>query len=92
MGQGVREAERKVPGGKLVQMSIGDDGAVRLTGDFFLHPEEALAGLESFLSSLHGKDHAATAAAIKTYAERSGMMMIGVRPVDLAELLAEVRK
>ena len=86
MGPRVIRAERKVPGGKLVQMAAGSDGAIQLTGDFFLYPEDGLAGLEAFLSSL-----SAAAGPIREYMERSGMRMLGLRPEDLADLLAEVR-
>ena len=85
----MRRAERKVPGGKLVQMTCVD-GAVRLTGDFFLHPEDALPDLESFLSTLAG-DRDAMARAIGEHIERSGIRLIGLRPEDLVDLLAEVR-
>ena len=87
MGEGVRKAERKVPGGKLVQMTAGG-GEVRLTGDFFLHPEDSLPGLEAFLASLPSDD---AASAIAAYAERNGIRMIGLGPEDIAALLAEVR-
>ena len=89
MGPGIRRAERKVPGGKLVQMAVGGDGAVRLTGDFFLHPEDELANLEAFLSSLLGAEPNVAAEFIREYAERSGVKMIGLRPEDLADLLSE---
>lgn len=62
MGPRIIRAERKVPGGKLVQMADGSDGAIQLTGDFFLDPEEGLAGLEAFLSSLSGEERGPAAA------------------------------
>lgn len=91
MGPRVIRAERKVPGGKLVQMAAGSDGAIQLTGDFFLYPEDGLAGLEAFLSSLSDEEQDAAAGPIREYMERSGMRMLGLRPEDLADLLAEVR-
>jgi len=38
--------ERKVAGGKFLRMTADPSGAVRLTGDFFLHPEEGIDELE----------------------------------------------
>ncbi|KQM12500.1 hypothetical protein AOA80_02155 [Methanomassiliicoccales archaeon RumEn M1] len=91
MGPRIRRAERKVPGGKLVQMTVDHDGAIRLTGDFFLHPEDELADLESFLSSLPRAGRDETVTLVREYVQSSGVTMIGLRPEDLADLLAEVR-
>ena len=47
------KAEEKIPGGKLVCVEVtasgGNVGSLRITGDFFLHPEDAIARLESAL-------------------------------------------
>ena len=45
-------AEEKVPGGKLVRMTIAPGGQVEITGDFFAHPEEGIALIEAALGSL----------------------------------------
>ena len=92
MGEGVRKAERKVSGGKLVQIKVESCGVVTLTGDFFLHPEERLPDLESFLSSLPLSDNDRTSSAVAAFAERNGIVMIGLRPDDIAALLNEVRQ
>lgn len=43
----------KVPGGKLVKVEVEHDwksvARARITGDFFVHPEEALESLEESL-------------------------------------------
>jgi lipoate---protein ligase len=44
----------KVPGGKLLRVSVDHEGsrivAVKFTGDFFVHPEEAVERLEGRLA------------------------------------------
>jgi len=46
---------KKIPGGKLLRISIEAEQAIRrvaITGDFFLHPEEALPVVENSLINL----------------------------------------
>jgi lipoate---protein ligase len=50
----------KVPGGKLLRVSVDHEGEVlakvSLNGDFFIHPEEALEDLERRLSGAKLQD------------------------------------
>ncbi len=51
---GFLSADYKVKGGKLlrVRLRVGEDACIaeiRITGDFFMHPEEALEALEQAL-------------------------------------------
>jgi hypothetical protein len=50
----MRTAEEKVPGGKLVRVTVRPGGRIEITGDFFLHPEESIALIEDALSRLNG--------------------------------------
>lgn len=52
----MRTAEEKVPGGKLVRVSVTADGHVEITGDFFAHPEETVTLIEEALSQLKGNE------------------------------------
>jgi len=45
--------EEKVPGGKLVNVSVSKSG-VTVSGDFFIFPEEAVFQLEQALNGLNG--------------------------------------
>jgi hypothetical protein len=49
----LRSADYKAPGGKLVRVQLkeeqGEIRSVRITGDFFLIPEESLGKLEKML-------------------------------------------
>lgn len=50
------EIIHKIPGGKLVRLSLEYDTAVlnhaRICGDFFIHPEETIIEMENALLSL----------------------------------------
>lgn len=81
-------AVRKVPGGKMVKAQVvyGETLAeVTLTGDFFLHPEEALEEVES---SLAGKPADAELDDIEGTVEEVldglGAEFVGVEPSDVA--------
>jgi lipoate-protein ligase A len=85
--------ERKVPGGKLLRMRVVEDGTVRLTGDFFLHPEECIGALEEALSRLpSGMSEEEAAEAVAQWMEERGVQAVGFRPADLAALLGEARR
>ncbi|MCJ7551148.1 MAG: hypothetical protein MUQ30_15850 [Anaerolineae bacterium] len=53
-------ADYKVPGGKLLRVTLELDectdpakiASINLNGDFFMHPEEAIEGLESCLANV----------------------------------------
>ena len=44
------KAEHKVPGGKLIKVTVSSKNniieEIKITGDFFLHPEESIEELE----------------------------------------------
>lgn len=52
--------ERKIPNGKFVrvdvQISDGKMSAIKITGDFFMHPEDALVEIEKRMVGLHKND------------------------------------
>jgi lipoate---protein ligase len=52
----MRTAEEKVPGGKLVRVSVPRHGLVKISGDFFLHPEEGIMLIEEALCQLDGTE------------------------------------
>ena len=51
----MRSCEEKVPGGKLVNVSVGRD-TVMISGDFFIFPEEGVFQLEKTLHGLKGDE------------------------------------
>jgi len=76
-----------VAGGKLVRAEVEVEGGlltdVKLTGDFFLYPEDAIFELESALKGLDvGADFASVVEARLTQA---GAQLLGASPRDVAE-------
>lgn len=73
--------EFKVPGGKLVvvDLSVADGRLtnVRVSGDFFLEPDEALAAIDAALTDLPVESDAKTIAATVTAALPEGTTMLG---------------
>jgi hypothetical protein len=87
-------SKRKVKGGKLVRVRLIHDGvairSVRITGDFLLHPEEALVDIEVGLCGipLDGGRDSFLEVVNKIAAER-GAQFIGFSTEDIADLLEE---
>ncbi|OIO65957.1 hypothetical protein AUJ68_01640 [Candidatus Woesearchaeota archaeon CG1_02_57_44] len=87
---------RKVPGGKLLTVTI-EQGRAIITGDFFLHPEEKLPLLEDALSTIlvdaHDKGHSAISsdavapirASLARIAQEENITMVGITPEAIAE-------
>ena len=76
--------EYKVPGGKLVVVDVESDGeritAFRLSGDFFLEPDDALEQIDA---AVLGQPATATAAEIGTAIREGlpeGVTMLGLTP------------
>ncbi len=87
-------AEAKVKGGKLVRVKLAHDGErieeIRITGDFFVHPEEGLESIEKAIVGLtvaETKEQIQTAIEGTVAAER--LLLIGFTPSDLASLVEE---
>lgn len=89
----IYQAQKKVTGGKFVRIKLIANEYItdlQITGDFFLHPEEAIGLIEQNLRNLHiqtsneeieERIHAALA--------KSKANLIGVSPTDIAELIKE---
>lgn len=54
----MRTTEEKVPGGKLVRVTVKPDGHIGISGDFFMHPEEGITLIEDALGRLDGTEPA----------------------------------
>ena len=81
--------EEKVPNGKLVCVSVetqnGQVTEVKITGDFFLHPEETIEKIEHSLEGVPVDiDEAEAASRIGTALE--GAQLIGATAEDLARI------
>jgi hypothetical protein len=50
------ELEEKVPGGKLVRLTLDGGRKFILSGDFFIYPEEGISVIEETLSNLRDSE------------------------------------
>lgn len=88
-------ASLKIAGGTLVKAEVtvarGSIASVRLTGDFFLYPEETLSLIESSLEKqkLEEMELAATVAFVIL---SNGAQLIGATPRDFARVIMEAAK
>jgi hypothetical protein len=85
------ERRVRVAGGKTLVLKVEClDGAVkglRLQGDFFFHPEDGLAQLESFLLASSAWQIDDPEAAITRFMDEKRYRALGFAPADLAYLL-----
>jgi lipoate-protein ligase A len=85
-------ASEKVKGGKLVRVKLEhDEGSVRsvqITGDFFLHPEDALEQMEETLIGLNPLDTETAAKRLHAVIASRDAVLVGVAPEDIARLVA----
>ncbi len=88
-------ASLKVAGGKLLKASVqaagGRISSLKITGDFFLHPEETLAEIESALAN-HLLNESAITATISSLLQKNNAQLIGAAPQDFAKVIMEASK
>ncbi len=84
------KAQTKVEGGKLVKVQLRSEGdkikEVRITGDFFLHPEELIDELEKTLEGLM-IDEDALADCIRAFIKKNNAVLLGAAPEDFAKCI-----
>jgi lipoate-protein ligase A len=84
----MKRAEYKVPGGKLLAAEVEERGGVlvrvKLVGDFFMHPEEAIMGLEE---SLTGSPLDEIDERIESFLSEEDVILYGVAPADFAKVI-----
>lgn len=90
LGVYLGRAEFKVEGGKLIKAHVEKDNGrilkVKITGDFFIHPEDFLEELEGALvGRLLSESDLGTF--IKSLAEKRGAILLGISPEDLARCI-----
>lgn len=86
------ESDYKVPGGKLIRLRADVEGSVikdiRITGDFFLHPEDRISGLEKDLA---GKRLDRVTLQHIVESSLKGCETVGFSPEDLVEALLRLQ-
>jgi lipoate-protein ligase A len=84
------KAEYKIPGGKLViaetETVENKIQRIKITGDFFMHPEEAIEKLEKFLIKTQTLQEKIQSN-IDAFFERNTVELIGVSPKDIAHVI-----
>lgn len=84
------KAEYKVEGGKLVKVQLAKRGnaigKIKITGDFFLHPEELIEELEE---KLEGRllDEEDLTEYIRALMEKNEASLLGAAPEDFARCI-----
>ena len=87
---GLGRVEFKVPGGKLIAAEAEAEGGrivrVKITGDFFMHPEEAIEELEDSLTGVPMDEWSLEEAVNGFFGGRS-IELIGVSPGDFVHVI-----
>lgn len=86
----VSKAVYKVPGGKLVKVELeqqrGQISRVKITGDFFVHPEEALLQIEGSLRGCSLEENEISRKIEMTVSE-IGCQLVGFSAQDIAKAI-----
>ncbi len=86
----VYKAVYKVQGGKLVKIELetyrSQIESVKITGDFFVHPEDALAELEHCLQGCQ-LDEKTISARLEKKVYEIGCQLVGFSPADIAKAI-----
>ena len=82
------KAEYKIPGGKLIYAeTVTSDGClsnVKISGDFFMHPEESINLLED---ALKGASLESIEERVRTFFECNKITLFGVKPDDFLNVI-----
>ena len=91
-----RFASKKVEGGKLLKIEVDYDkkiNNVKITGDFFLHPEDSINEIENSLKGLDVNEKEDNIIKkINEIVEKNNVEMIGISAEAIAETLKEAMK
>lgn len=84
------KAEYKVEGGKLIKVHLSKEDnrihTIKITGDFFMHPEEIIDDLEKSLVGCP-LNETAIAETIRCFIEERGVTILGATPEDFAKCI-----
>ena len=89
-------ATEKVPGGKLIRVRVSYDDVIivaKITGDFFLYPEEAIEDIERSLFGVRTDvDEKVIEGIISEVVRDKGAELIGITPKDIARVVKGAMK
>lgn len=83
-------AKFKVPNGKLLEVKIDYSGSIKniqILGDFFVHPEEALKGIEDLLvgTDLNEK---VISDKVQHFVDSNKIMLVGINAEAIGKVIA----
>lgn len=88
MGVSEMKAEYKIPGGKLVacdmELRDGVISTIKLSGDFFMHPEDSIIDLER---SLNGVSTLSYTKKILNFFQNRDIVLYGISPEDFVNVI-----
>ena len=93
---GTLSADYKVPGGKLLRVQLSATGeennqtiqSIKITGDFFMHPENAIEILENELINI-SFNHECVGRVVEAFF-RSDVEVLGASPEDFIYVIMQV--
>ncbi|WP_287584009.1 lipoate protein ligase C-terminal domain-containing protein [Candidatus Borrarchaeum sp.] len=86
------KAEKKVPGGKLLRVTVETDESmskivnIMFTGDFYMHPEEEIHTLENMLNGAQNDENKLREIITKFF-ENEMIQILGAGPEDFLDIL-----
>ena len=90
-----RSADYKASGGKLVRIRLSEEAgqirSVRITGDFFLIPEESLGKLEKMLEDAPLRE-AELRLLVDRFFRGTGAQGLGVSPDDFVKAIVSAKE
>lgn len=85
----MKHIDYKIPGGKMIRLDLELQGNIiqfiRITGDFFFHPEIAIVDLENFLLGKSVTEN--LVAHIEDFFKRNNVRTIGIEAKHIVESL-----
>jgi hypothetical protein len=91
----LRSADYKAPGGKLVRVRLKEEQglirSVRITGDFFLVPEESLGKLEKMLEDVPLRE-GELRLLVDRFFRGTGAQGLGVAPDDFVKAILSAKE
>ncbi len=89
--------EEKISGGKLLRVKVNYDNnkinSVKITGDFFLYPEESIEEIENILANIStNEDEKSILDKISSVVNKQKIEMIGINPEAIARAVKGAMK
>ena len=92
----IGQSSKKVSGGKLIRLDVTYSAKVervKITGDFFLHPEDFISTIEESLSGTDIPiDSSMLIRKVEQLIQENEAMLIGVSAEDIVSVLEEAVK